>query len=641
MKRIYIPFLLLAVIVTAGTITGCKKEFLEKPKGGDVTVDTIFHTQRQAQYAVADMYGWCMPTGFTMNNSADSREDVLTDQVHLLLPGAAWVAGNLNYQYYIAGGMAPTYSIDRGPITQRGNTGGTAFSSWYKSIRKANLVLKNIDKVTDAPDEWKTDVKGQALFCRAMAHYSAFRLYGGIPIVSDVLAGEGRILIPRSSVQAVVDTLVEWCDLAAAMLPAVRPTNDYGKITSVAALALKARILLYAASPLYNTPDNMKAAVAGARFNDERDAVLCYPSYSKDRWKRAADAAKAVIDAAAAGGVYLYNTGKPATTVKTDNYAGLGDYEAVCNNVFGTTGAYGNPEMILVNTYNQNDPNRNGWADWGRYNFSKVRQMGWGAKNNVPVEFLQMYEKRDGTQWTAAASGTDFKAYFEGLNLDPRAYSSLAYAGQWYNSGKAFLPYYKAAADGTYAKGALVDDTNAGDGTGSAVECSKFVARVDNNNDNHFAWPVFRLAEFYLSYAEALNEFAGPSAEAFQYLNLIRQRAGMPDKDAAMVPDQAAFRTAIQNERSVELAFEDHRYNDLHRWLTAHLVLNQAFRGFTVTASTNGVTPKPTNPFLNWSLVSYGSRTFPVKYYYVPFPYSEISMRYLGNEGWDGQNPGW
>jgi hypothetical protein len=149
MKRIYIPLMLIAVLVTAGIMTGCKKEFLEKPKGGDVTVDTIFHTQRQAQYAVADMYGWCIPTGFTMNNSADSREDVLTDQVHLLLPGAAWVAGNLNYQYYIAGGMAPTYSIDRGPITQRGNTGGTAFSSWYRSIRKANLVLKNIDKVTN------------------------------------------------------------------------------------------------------------------------------------------------------------------------------------------------------------------------------------------------------------------------------------------------------------------------------------------------------------------------------------------------------------------------------------------------------------------------------------------------------------
>jgi hypothetical protein len=69
--------------------------------------------------------------------------------------------------------------------------------------------------------------------------------------------------------------------------------------------------------------------------------------------------------------------------------------------------------------------------------------------------------------------------------------------------------------------------------------------------------------------------------------------------------------------------------------------LNKSFRGFAVSASTNGVTPKPTNPFLNWSLVSYGSRTFPTKYYYVPFPLAEVSMRYLGGNEWDGQNPGW
>jgi starch-binding outer membrane protein, SusD/RagB family len=640
MKRIYIPLMLFAGIISAGMMTGCRKDFLEKPKGGAVTVDTIFHTQKQANYAVADMYNWCIPTGFVMTSSADSREDVLTDQVHLLLPGAAWVGGNLNFQYYIAGGMAPTYSIDRGPITSRGNS-NVAFTSWYKAIRKANLVLKNIDEVTDASIDWKTDVKGQALFCRAMAHYSAFRLYGGIPLVSSVLSGDGNISIPRSSIQSVVDTLVAWCDAAATLLPVTRPTNDYGKVTVLAALALKARILLYAASPLYNTPDNMKPAIAGARFGDGRDSVLCYTTYSKERWKRAADAAKAVIDAAPGAGVVLYNTGKATTTTKTDNYAGLGDYEAVCNNVYGTTGAYGSPEMILVNTYNQNDPNRTGWADWGRYNSSKVRMSDWGAKNDVPVEFLQTYEKKDGSKWTATPAGNDFKAYWEGLNLDPRAYQSLAWGGEWYNSGKTFLAYYKASADNSYAKGKLVDDTNAGDAYGSAIECSKFTARVDNNNDNHFAWPVFRLAEFYLSYAEALNEYAGPSGEAFNYLNLIRRRAGMPDKDATMLPDQASFRTAIQNERSIELAFEDHRYNDLHRWLTAHVVLNQALHGFAVTASTNGVTPKPTNPFLNWSIVSYGSRTFPVKYYYVPFPYTEISMRYLGGKEWDGQNPGW
>jgi starch-binding outer membrane protein, SusD/RagB family len=635
MKRIYIPLLLFVGLAAGMLNSGCKRDFLEKPKGGAVTVDTIFHTQMQAQYAVADMYKWCIPSGFVLTESADCREDALTDNVHLTLPGAAWVGGNYNYQYYISGNMTPSGAIDRGPTSvSRGDA--PPFTGWYKAIRKANLVLKNIDNVSDATPEWITDVKGQAIFCRAMAHYSAFRLYGGVPIITNVLEGDGQIAIPRASVQSVVDSIVSWCDQAAALLPNTRQGVDYGKVTSLAALALKARILLYAASPLYNTPNEMKSMIAGARFGDARDSVLGYPTYNKELWKRAADAAKAVIDAAPTAGVSLYNNSKPTTTPNTDTYAGLGDYEAVCNNVYGTAGTYGNPEMILVNTFNQKDPDRSSWNQWGFYNTSKIRMNGWGAKNNVPVEFLQLYEKRDGSKWTATPTGLDFKAYFQGLNLDPRAYQSVAYAGQWYNNSRTFAAYYKAGD--TYSKGAICDDTNAGDATGSAVECVKFVARVDNMNDNHFAWPVFRLAEFYLSYAEALNEYSGPAGDPTTYLNLIRARAGMPAKSPATTD---TFREAIQNERSVELAFEMHRYNDLHRWLKAHTVLSQTFHGFAVTASKNGVNPKPTNPFLNWELVSYGTRSFPVKYYYVPFPYNQISMKYLGGKDWDGQNPGW
>jgi len=639
MKRIYIPLLLVAGFVWISMIIGCKKDFLEKPKGGAVTVDTIFHTQLQARLAVADMYKWCIPSGFVLTESADCREDALTDNVHLTLPGAAWVGGNYNYENYIKGSMTPAGTIDRGP-TSVGRGDAPSFNAWYKAIRKANLVLKNIDNVSDAQAGWIPDVKGQAIFCRAMAHYSAFRMYGGVPIVTDVLEGDGTIAIPRASVQTFVETIVKWCDEAAALLPPTREGVNYGQVTKLAALALKARILLYAASPLYNTPDNMRSMIAGARFGNTRDSVLCYPSYDKERWKRAADASKAVIDAAAGAGVFLYNNGKSTTQINTDNYAGLGDYEAVSNNVYGTTGAYGNPEMILVNTFNQRDPDKSQWNEWGFYNTSKIRMYGWGAKNNVPVEFLQLYEKNDGTKWTATPTGTNFKAYFEGLNLDPRAYQCVAWAGQRYNATRTFVAYYKASTDNpvSYSKGAVCDDTNAGDGTGSAVECVKFVARVDNQNDNHFAWPVFRLAEFYLSYAEALNEYSGPSGDPTIYLNLVRARAGMPAKQLS---SQEEFRDAIQNERTVELAFEMHRYNDLHRWLKAHTVLNQTFHGFAVTASTNGVTPKPTNPFLNWNLVTYITRSFPVKYYYVPFPLSQISMNYLGGGDWDGQNPGW
>jgi hypothetical protein len=276
--------------------------------------------------------------------------------------------------------MTPAGTIDRGPTAISRND-AQPFNAWYKAIRRANLVLANINKVTDASPAWIEDVKAQAIFCRAMAHYSAFRMYGGVPIVAEVLQGDGNIAIPRASINTLVETIVKWCDEAAAKLPATRDGADYGKVTKLAALALKARVLLYAASPLYNTPNEMKSIIAGARFGDARDSVLCYPTYDKERWKRAADASKAVIDAAAGSGVSLYvsATPKPTTTPNTDNYAGLGDYEAVCNNVYGTSGAYGNPEMILVNTFNQRDPDKSQLNEWGFYNTSKIRMFGWGA----------------------------------------------------------------------------------------------------------------------------------------------------------------------------------------------------------------------------------------------------------------------
>ncbi len=607
MKRIHIIVLLMAAVTGSFFLPGCTKNFLEKPRGGDVTIDTIFRTQKQANYAVAQMYNLCIKTYFAQNNSGDSRPEVVTDQLYIINPAYNWAQLSMNAGVYVTGNMSPSATIDKG-----------GFGSHYQGIRQANLVLQNIDKVEDADAAWKADVKAQALFCRALQHYEVFRLYGGIPIVTVPLDGEDNLKIPRSSLKNTVDNIVAWCDEAAAILPATRASVDYGKVTKLAALALKARVLLYAASPLYNTPQSMASTISAARFGDGRDSVLCYPAYDQNRWQLAAAAAKAVIDNAGASSVSLYNTGKPETIGTNGTYAELGDYEAVYN-------VYANQELILVNTYNQVTTG----FEWGRYLMSKVRLNEWGAKNNVPVEFMQQYEKRNGTTWTLPTSGDDFGVDVKALNLDPRFYQTIAYDGQTWNSSRGVLAYYKAG-DG-YAAGSLSSSDAGPDGY--AMEAVKFVARIDNMSDNHFAWPVFRLAEFYLSYAEALNEMGAPTTEAYQYLNAIRSRAGMPSKTGL---SQDQFRLAVQNERTIELAYEGHRYNDLNRWLKAHIVLNQPLRGVSTTAKKVNNTLKR-----SWQIVPFIQRVFPIKYYYVPFPYSEVSKQYLGNATWNGQNPGW
>ncbi|SDP97879.1 Starch-binding associating with outer membrane [Mucilaginibacter sp. OK268] len=612
MKRINIIILLFVGLISGLASTSCKKSFLEKPKGGSVTVDTIFDSKNQAQYAIAEMYYLCV-RGYFPQTYDGCRPEAITDQLYIIHPAYDWASNTIGTGSYITGNMSADASCDYG----FGSDNGSGYGWHYKGIRQANLVLKNINKVADADANWKTDVKGQALFCRAIQHFEAFRYYGGIPIVNKPLDGDSKIAVPRSSVQSVVDSVVKWCDQAASMLPATRASADFGKVTKLAALALKARILLYAASPLYNTPANLKAEVSGARFGDSRDTVLAYPSYDQERWNKAAKAAKDIIDNAGGAGVSLFNTGKPLTTGET--YATLGDYESVWN-------VFANPELILVNTANQAG---SGFV-WGQYLSSKLRLAQWGVKNNVPVEFMQQYEKLDGTKWTLPATGADLPVDIKALNLDPRFYQTIAYDGMYYSSQRGVLAYYKK---GDYSTDGNLASSDAGV-DGYATEVYKFVARVDNMTDNHLAWPVFRLAEFYLSYAEALNEYQGPGGDATNYLNLIRKRAGMPEKHPA---DAGSFRDAIQNERTIELAYEGHRYNDLNRWLKAKTVLNGTLHGIQTTArkGTDGQLKR------TWQTVPFVTRIFPAKYYYVPFPSKEISLRYLGNKSWDGQNPGW
>ena len=127
--------------------------------------------------------------------------------------------------------------------------------------------------VTDAKQDWIDDQKGQALFLLAWQHFELFRYYGGIPIVDQVLGG-GEVKLTRRSVESVVNAIVGWCDEAIALLPNQRGAADFGRVNQLAAMALKSRVLLYAASPLYNTPDNLKSTMGNARFNNERDSVL-------------------------------------------------------------------------------------------------------------------------------------------------------------------------------------------------------------------------------------------------------------------------------------------------------------------------------------------------------------------------------
>jgi hypothetical protein len=426
-----------------------------------------------------------------------------------------------------------TWLVQRGQIAPE-NTGiaGTFWGRSYRSIRELNYALANVDKVPMSQTK-KDKLKGEIQFIRAFRYHDLIRNYGKVVLlgdkvyeISDDLTSQD--LFNRSDIKAGLDYTVAQLDEAAALLPVANDNSSWklGRATKGAALALKARLLLYAASPLYN---------AGT-------------------WAQAATAAKAVMDM----NKYSLYTG------------GYG-------NLFTTT--TDNPEIIFGRLYAQgarhvcleiaNGPNS--------YN-------AWGG--NVPMQNLvDDYEMMDGTKITDAATTYNPKEPYKGR--DPRFYATILYNGATYRNSviETFTPGGKDSKDGPsnwntsktgyYLKKFMNDNL--------PIDNPWDIAGTQT-------WIYFRYAEILLNYAEAQNEATGPDATVYAAVNAIRQRTGvnMPVLPAGLT--QAQMREKIRNERRIELAFEEHRFYDVRRWKIANVTENVPAYGVEIGKSGSAFT---------------------------------------------------
>lgn len=435
------------------------------------------------------------------------------------------------------------------------------WKSMYKNIRACNMFFEKIDGVPfDDPDE-KTNLIGQVTFLRAYFYQQLVALYGGVPLITKTYQADDDFQIARNSFEQCIEFIASECDKAANMLPA---EGNKAYATKGAALALKSRILLYAASDLYNS----NASWASGYQHPE---LVGYTSGDRNqRWTAARDAAKAVIDL----GLYsLYGGESPATAQEaTDNFAGI-----FLNN--------GNEEDIFLQFYDVlhdtdwDGPNPglfngpNGWHNWG---------------GNTPTgQLADAFEMNDGSafDWNNPAHAAD--PY---VNRDPRFYATMLYEGATWRQRPADV----VAADprgivqvGMYQKDAAVvpgldtrkspiEDWNGGV-TGYYLR--KFIDPTINHqyDKQQLPWRRFRYAEVLLNYVEACLEL-GEEDEAKTYLNKIRARAGMPETTET----GAALMDRYRNERRVELAYEEQRYYDVRRWMIAPNVYEDA-QGVVVT----------------------------------------------------------
>ena len=514
-------------------------------------------------------------------NGAESMQSSIVDETEL-----TWLRG------------CETHNFARLSPTDLGRMNGAwwgwdnrSWSTKWTNISNCNIFFERVDNVGFTDEAEKTKLVGQVRFIRAFEYWDLIARWGAMPIITKSFSINDRDEIvdqKRNTYKECIDFLVGELDQAAKELPANWSGDDYGRATSVAALALKSRILLYAASPLMN--EDVKIPEVG------------YTTPEPDRWQKAAKAATEALDAAQAAGYELYNlNGDPSKNYQMifmDNTAA--NKETLFARM-GTNSA-GGESISSCDQYN----NPNGYGGWG---------------GNCPLqELVDAYEVvKDGVASKFDWNNPEEKAN-PYANRDPRFYATILYDGaKWMT--RNVETYFDVDSNGNITGGGK--DTKFGNDSWNAsptgYNMKKFMDEGYALNSWNFCarnWIHLRMAELYLNKAEALYH-TGDEEGAREALKPVRQRAGMP----AVTATGADLLEAIKNERRIEFAFEEHRYFDVRRWKEAPKYFGSTVHAITIKKYPDG---KKTYEVDKLRSDVGGDRKWDDKMYWLPIPKSEM-----------------
>ena len=539
MKKSY---LIIALSVFGTVFTSCDDKFVNTKPLDQLSESVVWTDPSLADAFVTELYGGLGVGGFNEQMLAS-----LTDEASFTHPGR-----NIT-----------TITESRSQPADPGWINGTlSWQNMYTRIRACNLAIENLKKATTFPAATVTRLTGEAKFMRAYFYHQLVRYFGGVPIVDKSFSlADTEFLSKRNTMKECIEFIVKDCDEAATALNGL--SLAAGRATRPAAMALKSRILVYAASDLYDAATaKAKSSAMAAYTNPE---FMSYVDGSRsERWTRAKDAAKAVLDLPGFGS--QLNLSAPAT--KED---GTANYQ---NIALARNG--GEKDLIFARYFinaKQEDGGRiglfngpNGYHNWA---------------GNAPIQnFVDDYEMMDGSKFSWSNPDHSSNPY---ANRDPRFYASLMYDGSTWKprtadvaakdplnqiqtgqyeitSGGSKVPYF-----GLDTRKSSVEDWN---GSYTGYYFRKFLdpnpAIVDQSTWQQIPWPFLRYTEAIFNYVEACIEL-GQDAEARAWLNKIRFRSGMP----ASTESGDALRQRYRNERRIEMAFEEQRYHDARRWMIA------------------------------------------------------------------------
>lgn len=477
----------------------------------------------------------------------------------------------------------------------------------WQAIRRCNIMLENIDKPADLTAIEKKRWIAETKFLKAYYHYYLFRLYGPIPIIDrnlDVEASTSEVKVKRMPVDDVVNYIIGLLDQAIPDLPVIidNPAKELGRITQPAAMAIKAEVLMTAASPLFNgNPDY-------ANFKDKTGTHLFPVAFDARKWEAAVTACKQAITACESAGLHLNTDFVPIAGAQhvTDSLHRVLTFQNALTQKWDT-----NPELIwaLRNIWYGQEyciprltqrANVNDGQNPAYYAVPIATTDLFYTKNGVPIEEDRNWDYPSRNQLrTGDAQNfyyikqgyTTIKAHFD---REPRFYASIGFdGGIWYGNGQLDANRaYDVEARGQQAVSGpkTVQKTNV-TGYWPKKLANYLTVYDDGFSFTDYSMPVMRMAGLYLLCAEAINEVNGPTAEAITYVDKVRTRAGLPgvitswsnnSRNPAKPASQAGLRAIIHQERRIELCFEEQSGWDLRRWKELQGVLSAPVKGWSV-----------------------------------------------------------
>lgn len=591
-------------IVLAGCLTSCS--WLDIVPDNVATMEMAFSTRTNAEKMLYTCYNYIPSTASPWSNPGIGSSDEV------------WNCAEKTYYYTnesafrIAKGLQ---NVSDPYLNYWSGTGGG--SNLFIGIRDCNIFLENVNLVPDMDivekERWIAEVK----FIKAYLHIWLFQLYGPIPFIDkniDVSSNKDEVLVAREPVDDVINKIVALLDEAinSGGLPdAIRVRDtEMGRITKPAAMAIKAKLLTYAASPLYNGNGDF------AFYKNADGRNLINPVYDAKKWEKAMIACKEAIDAAEQAGHALYEFDEPVRNISDTTHLELTLRHTITKK-FG--------QELLWGLGKRNTQDLLGVCNAPLTDYHLSKQLSWVKRHHNPtLDIVETFYSNNGipidedkeydyaNRYQVVNVPEDHEYYVDTtartaqlhLNREPRFYAWIGFdTGKWFNmevesdknsyvlhckvDGLAGRSMENYSVTGFFAKKLVSYELVMTQSSHTGSLCA------------NYPFPIMRLADLYLLYAECLNECKEtPDEEVYEYVQKVRTKAGL-DKDTGDFVDTWAIfsnspdkpktkegmREIIRQERMIELCFEGQRFFDIRRWKTAMDLCNKPIRGWNVSAT--------------------------------------------------------